>query len=596
MTAKETARQMMNNSEVIKERERENKRQAWKPFLHLIKNVKLPWTLIGIATLINLFGSTLTLLFPQYTEKIYAGEFTSQLAVTAVLVVLGQALCTAGQQFVNRYTSNLNHMRFQNYIWRKLSRLPISYFEKNEPRDLISRTTEDTLTLSEFFSYSVSSVLSVLYRFAGAAVLIFGYDWRLAASMLLCIPLCYAVGVIAGRIYFKVSNRVQGRLSDMTRYFSAILPYITLVKLFGQETREEQNGNSWIGQYFRTQMQNAVYGLAISFANTITTLAQTLVIIFVGLWLLNEGAIDIGQWIAFYAYAQTLNGAFTSIMSMWQSIKRNQGCCARIAAATDAEPEENAGAADARKAHGDLVFQNVTFAYEEGKNVLNNVSFAAERGKVTAIVGPSGAGKSTILNLVERFYAPDQGAVTLAGQDARTYELTSWRRNIGYIPQDTQLLAGSIRDNIAHGMVGTVRQEALEDAARQADILDFIQSLPQGFDTDVGENGAKLSGGQKQRVAIARALLMDSQILVLDEATSNLDAESEYQINQTLKALSETHTVLMVAHRMDTVREADKIVVMENSHVSAQGTHSELMMSSPLYRRLVELQAAGISV
>ena len=224
------------------------------------------------------------------------------------------------------------------------------------------------------------------------------------------------------------------------------------------------------------------------------------------------------------------------------------------------------------------------------------MSFTAEPGKVTAIVGPSGAGKSTILNLVERFYTPGQGKIAWAGKDVRDYELHTWRRNIGYIPQDTQLLSGSIRDNITQGVAGEVTQAQLEDAARKADILDYIQSLPQGFDTDVGENGAKLSGGQKQRIAIARALLMDARILVLDEATSNLDAESEYHIEQTLKEVGKGRTVLMVAHRMDTVRHADKIVVMENSRVSAQGTHEELMSGSPLYRRLVELQSDNVAV
>ena len=282
-------------------------------------------------------------------------------------------------------------------------------------------------------------------------------------------------------------------------------------------------------------------------------------------------------------------------MTTWEKVKINQGCCARIVAAIDRTPEENNGTLDARNSRGDLEFKNVSFAYDQD-NVLNNVNFTAACGKVTAIVGPSGAGKSTILNLVERFYTPGAGSVVWAGKDAREFELTSWRRNIGYIPQDTQILAGSIRDNIAHGVVGTVSQEALEDAARQADILDFIQSLPQGFDTDVGENGAKLSGGQKQRVAIARALLMDSQILLLDEATSSLDAESEHSIQQTLQKIGQSRTVLMVAHRLASVKGADKIVVMENSRVSAQGTHSELMSICPLYRRLVELQSADIPV
>lgn len=579
--------QMMKTSH--EEVERENKRQAWKPFWHLLIKVKFPWILIIIGTLLRLFQSQLTLLFPSYTEKIYNGEFTMALAVTAVLVVLGKAIMTSIIQCVSNYTASLNQMRFQNYIWRKLSRLPLSYYEKNEPRDLISRTTSDVLSMSEFMTYGIGSIFSTFYTFIGSAVLITSYDWRLLLSQLLCIPLTYVIGVIAGRIYFKANNRVQSRLSDMTRYFATVMPYITLTKLYGQENREQAAGNSWIANHFKAEMQSAVYGLAITFAETVTQLIQTLVIIFTGLWLIREGAIDIGQWIAFYQYANILNSDFRSIMSMWQSLKQNQGACARISAATDVEPEENKGTQDAAKAKGDVEFKDVTFAYEE-KNVLNNVSFTAEAGKVTAIVGPSGAGKSTILNLTERFYLPNEGAVTLDGVNAQEYELHSWRRNIGYISQDAPLFSGTIKDNIMHGVDGEVSADKLEEAARRADILEYVKSLPQGFDTPVGENGAKLSGGQKQRIAIARALLMNSKILLLDEATSNLDAETEYNIEQTLKEISRDCTVLMVAHRMKSVEQADKIIVLENSRIAAQGTHESLMKDSPLYRHLVELQ------
>ena len=587
------ARQMMASS--YREMEHENKAQSWKPFLHLITSVKLPWLLILGCMAIQLVRSTLYLMFPSYASEIYSGNFTTSLAITAVLVILGRSLMSAVYQFAATYTRSLNHMRFQNYIWRKLSRLPISFYAENEPRDFISRITEDTYTISDFLSYSLSGIVSTFYTFIGSAVMITSYDWRLGVSQLITIPLSYAIGVIVGRIYFKLNNRLQTRLADMTRYFSTILPYITLVKLFGQENREEQAGKFCIKGSYMAKMDYAVASTAINVVGGVVTLVQELIVIFLGLYLIHQGAIDIGQWVAFYMYAQMLQGDFQGIISMWQTLKNNQGACARVSAATNQDVEENRGTLEAGKAKGDLVFQNVSFAYGD-KNVLNDVSFTAELGKVTAIVGPSGAGKSTILNLVERFYTPGQGKIAWAGKDVRDYELHTWRRNIGYIPQDTQLLSGSIRDNITHGVDGPVSREKLEDAARQADILTYIQSLPQGFDTQVGENGAKLSGGQKQRIAIARALLMDSQILVLDEATSNLDAESEYQIQRTLRELSRTHTVLMVAHRMDTVKDADKIVVMENSRVAAQGTHDQLMAASPLYRRLVELQSDNVAV
>lgn len=586
---KTSAPQMMHTSH--EELERQNKRQSWKPFWHLIKNVKFPWLLIIVCIILNLAQGQLSLMFPQYTQEIYNGNFTVALAVTAVLVVLGQAILTAAIQCVARYTSHLNHMRFQNYIWRKLSRLPISYFEKNEPRDLISRTTQDTLSMSEFMSYSISYWLRGIYTLVMTVVLITGYDWRLTVSQFICIPLTYAIGVIAGRIYFKMNNRVQGRLSDATRYFAAVLPYLTLVKLFGQETREEKAGNSWLANQFKTQMQNAVYGLAISFAETVTDLIRTLVIIFTGLWLLREGAIDIGQWIAFYQYANLLNGNVRSVMAQWQALKRNQGACARIAAATDAEPEENTGKLNAGEASGNVEFKNVSFAYEE-QNVLNDVSFTAEHGKVTAIVGPSGSGKTTVLKLLERLYQPTGGRLLFGETPAEDIHLNEWRESFGMVPQSSPLLFGTVRDNITYGIDEGVGEGKLSQAMGAANVTEIVSRLPEGLETDVGDVGSKLSGGEKQRIAIARMMIRDPSYLLLDEATSSLDAENEYQITQALSKLMAGRTTVIVAHNLRTVEHADSIIFMENGRVQACGPHKQLYEQSATYRRYVDLQRA----
>ncbi len=586
-------RQMMSSNN--QSLERENKLQPWKPFLNLVKSVKLPWVLIIISVIISLSQSSLAMLFPQYTEQIYAGNFTTQLAITAMLVILGQALLGSVSTFVFSYTTNVNQMRIQQFVWRRLSRLPLSYFEKNEPRDLISRTTSDTTRLSEFFANALGSFLSSIYVFIGSLVLIFGYNWKLAASMLICLPLCYVVGIIAGRMYYKASNKVQGKLSDLTRYFSAVLPYITLTKFFGQEKREEQHGAWWIEKNYETGMSYAKTFLIVAFANAVTTVVQELVIILVGVWLIQAGEIDVAVWVAFYMYANQLAGSFSSLMNQWQGLKEVQGICARVSATTNEKPEENRGIQNASCVEPAIAFENVSFSYDE-KPVLKNVSFQAPAGKLTAIVGPSGAGKSTAMGLIERFYAPQEGSVTLAGVDAQEYELYGWRQNIGYIPQDCQLFSGTIRDNIAYGVQGEVSEEAIREAAKKANALDFIEEFENGFDTEVGENGAKLSGGQRQRIAIARALLKNAKLFLLDEITSNLDAEAESYIRQTLETLRKDNTVIMVAHHMDSVRAADQILVMENGSLVGSGTHDSLMDTCPLYRDMVQLQYAGIAI
>lgn len=592
-TKKEPVKQMMKgNTQVIEE---ENKQQSWKPFFHLIRSVKLPWLLILACIGIQLLQSYLVLLFPEYTEKIYAGDFSQKIAITAVCVVLGQALLTACYQFVGTYTANINLLRFQKYIWKKLSKLPISYFEENEPRDLISRTTTDATDLSEFFAYSISGIISTLYSFIASFVLIYQYDWRLALSQLIAIPLSYAVGVIAGRIYFKFGNRIQGKLADMSRYFSTILPYITLVKLFGQESREEKNGFDWIEKYAKTNFDFSVTASVVSFVTTLTTVFKELIIILMGVWLVRAGDITIGVWIAFYMYANTLFNSFQGIMNCWQGIKRTQGTSARICAVTDEKEEKNEGTENAKELDGDIEFHKVSFCFGENQ-VLSDIDFCIKKGEVTAIVGPSGAGKTTILNLLERFYQPQSGEITYAGKKMEEIELHSWRDVLGYIPQDTKLLSGTIRDNITYGCKEAVSEERLIEVAKLADAYQFITEFEQGFDTQVGENGEKLSGGQRQRIAIARALLKDAKIFLFDEMNSNLDAESDACVEQTVRKLALDHTIIMVAHRMTSVRDADQILVMEKSTVAACGTHEELIQKNELYRHMVELQSKEIAV
>lgn len=592
MKMRDNKKMLSNQDEKLK---KENKKQPWAPFFHLLKSVKLPWLLIILCVLLQLTQGYLTLLFPQYTERIYAGEFTTALAFMAIGVVLGKSIITAIYQFIARYTSHLNHMSFQNYIWKKISRLPISYFSKNEPRELISRTTTDTLTLSEFLSFNISSFMSIAYTFIGSFLLITQYEWRLGISQLISLPLCYIVGIVAGRLFFKFNNQIQTKLADMTRYFSTILPYLTLVKLFGQEIKEEKIGNKWIEKYAKKSFDYTLVNSAVSFANTITSVLQELLIIMMGVWLIQEGSIDVGVWIAFYMYANTLYNSFRGMMAIWQNLKLNQGACARISAVTTVKEEENPGTLSAAEAEGNIVFDQVSFSYDE-KLVFQDVNFEIESGKVTAIVGASGTGKTTILSLLERFYQPQSGNIYWGKHKAEEYELSSWRSAIGYIPQDTKLMSGTIRDNITYGMTGKVEEEQLIEAAKQADAYDFIMDTKQGFDTFVGENGAKLSGGQRQRIAIARALLRDAKFLLLDEATSNLDAESCAKLRDTLDKLSKTKTILMVAHNLNSIKNADKIIVMDHTCIKGEGTHEELMEKNELYRSLVELQAAKMAM
>jgi ATP-binding cassette subfamily B protein AbcA/BmrA len=586
-----TVKQMMRTSNIDDTKE---VKSVWKPFVHMLKEVKLPYALLLLCITISLLQAQLLLLFPQYTEKIYAGNFNVSIAITAVGVVMGQSILTAVIEFFGSVTTAKTQRNFQRYFWRKLSRLPMSYYDKNEPRDLISRTTQDSSLLCDFFSFSIATAISSIYALVGSLVLLFGYDWRLAVSQIIALPASYFLGIVGGRISYKYQNRIQGNQSDLTRYLSAILPNLSLVKLFGQERREEQNGYDWIENYFTTSFHSSLAQTGIGIAKSIVKVLQGSIVILLGVYLVRRKVIDIGIWIAFYLYSQTLYANFNGLMSLWQRLKNCQGAARRISQATNAEVEEDNGKRQCEDIQCSIDFESVSFSYDN-KKILDQLSFHVPAGKMTAIVGPSGAGKSTILTLLERFYNPDEGNIKLGGYDIKEYELHNWRKNISIVSQDTQLFSGTIRDNIIYGMDREVKEDELIEAAKKADALEFIKSFQLEFDTEVGENGSKLSGGQRQRIAVARAILRNTKVLLLDEITSDLDAEAEFKIDEAMNRLRENRTILIVAHRMKTIKKADQIIVLDKNGIQDFGTHEELIKRNSLYQHMVQLQKDKIA-
>lgn len=584
----------------MKSQEQRNKAQqshhhdpVWKPFIRLFKTLKLPWFWIILNFAIAMSMAYLGLLFPDYTQRLYSGDFSTAVLGIAIFSLLGRSLLTAIKSIVSQVAVSRTRFSFRNAIWSRLVKLPVSYFGSHAPQQLVSRTSQDTNLISEFISDSTPTICSNVYIFFGSLVMLFTYDWRLAVSQLLILPLCYAVGIVAGRFYYRYQDRIQGGLSELTEYLAQILNKFSLVKFFGQEGREVKRGNAFIDSYFKSRYTNQVAITLVTIANTATDIARTLVVIFFGIYLIRRDIITVDIWIAFYLYSEELYVNFSVLTDAWQNFKRCQGSTRRISEVLYNEPEEEYNQGEAMKqedASTSLTFENVTFSYDD-RQVVSNVSFTAKPDEITAIVGPSGAGKSTLLSLVERFWRPESGTIRYGSQDIHSIRLEDWRNSIAYVAQDEQLFSGTIRDNILYGIRREVSEEEVIQVAKAADAYDFIMATDNGFDTQVGENGSKLSGGQRQRIAIARALMRNPRIVLLDEVTANLDVLSEQEVEKALKTLCKGRIAIQVAHRMDTVRGAQQIIVMNNAQVEACGKHTELLRSSATYAELVNATA-----
>lgn len=565
------------------------KHEIWRPFLKLIVKVKLPYLWISLSVIAALSKTKLSLLFPQYTQKIMSGDISKTTVIIAAAVVLGQAMLTSVWQFIGRVASSKVSLSFRKFIWKQLVHLPVPFYDKNMPREMISRTTDDTTKLSDFFAFDIGNIISSLYQLVGTFVILFNYNWRLAAAEAIIIPLIYLIGIINGRISFKWNNRIQMSLAKLTEFLSETLLNIPLVKAFVKENVELKRGEECINKLYKTKFQYNCISSVLGLSIVLTNVLQTIIVIVLGIYLISKKIITIDVWVAFYMYAQGLLASLTVVMNTWKSLKTYQGAVRRITEIAAEPGEKYKSLLHYKKENSDICFEDVTFKYSQ-KSILENLNFSIPNGKITAIVGPSGVGKTTIFNLIERFYEPDLGKIKIGNKLIKDYNLLEWRKTFGYVSQDSKLFSGTIRENIIYGIDRKVSEEEIIRAADAAFALGFITAFKNGFDTEVGEGGCKLSGGQRQRIAIARAILKKPEYLLLDEATSSLDAESEYMVGKALNDLTAGRTTIIIAHRLSTIEKADQIIILDNKKISGVGIHKSLLENNKVYRQLIEIQ------
>lgn len=574
----------------VEPKEKESALGVWKPFLTLMTSVKIPWLWVAAALVFSLCQAQLGLMIPDAAGKIMAGDISMGAILFMVVCTFLSALLTAVKQTVSRICSGKTEANFQKFMIKKTLSLPVPFYDKNMANRLITRTTSDSTLIAEFFGYSIPYIPASFYSFIGVFVVLFSYNWRLVVLMAVMIPIIFLVTFVSGRVQFTLTNRIQGKVAELGGYLAEALANIPLIKVFVKEDVEEEKGKQAIDGIYHAKKKYLYFGTLLTALTSAESIVQLLLVVLGGGYLVHSNYISLGQWIAFYTYSGMLVGTFQGILRYYETIKRAQGSARRVAEIAVEVSEDKGGDRQVAENPGDLAFQNVTFRYDKDV-VLNNISFTIPAGKTTALVGPSGAGKSTVFGLLERFYDPESGQVTLDGVDAREFRKSAWRQAIGYVPQSSPMFSGTIRSNMTYGLDRTFSDEELIRAAKDANIYDFIRSCEDGFDTDVGERGSKLSGGQRQRVAIARALLKNPKILLLDEATSSLDPEARSEVDKAIQRLKEGRTTIIVAHEISSIVNADQIVVFSNGTVNGVGSDEQLTQSNELYRKLKDLQS-----
>ena len=474
-----------------------------------------------------------------------------------------------------------------------LLRLAPRFFEENRPAEIASRMTADTAIIEQIVGTTVSVALRNLFIGIGGVFLLFGLAPSLTIWLLAGIPVVVLPIVFLGRRLEKASRNSQDKVASVGTVASEALGAIKIVQAFGQEKREQQR--------FRDAVENtfAAAQRRIRLRAFLTALVMTL--IFGGITLLvwegtdqvTQGIISAGTLFAVVLYGGLVAGSFGALTEVYGDLVRASGAASRLAELLQEVPEIAAPSNPVKMPapRGSLEYQNVRFRYPTRPEVaaLDDFSLKVSPGETVAVVGPSGAGKSTLFQLAQRFYDPEAGTVRIDGVALTSADPAEFRQRMAFVPQDTVLFASSARDNLRYGN-WNADDAAIWASAEQANAATFLRELPQGLDTYLGEGGARLSGGQRQRIAIARALLRDAPLLLLDEATSALDAESERLVQDALEHLMQGRTTIVIAHRLATVRKADRIVVMDQGRIVEQGTHDSLSKAGGLYARLASLQ------
>ena len=560
------------------------------------------WLLAAGAFLGLVISTGTRLAIPYMTQKIIDDGITARQMQVVVWASVGMvALAVAGSVFtflqgmLSARTAQGVAYDLRNQLYTRIQSLSFSYHDRAQTGQLLTRATSDVEMVHMFVGMGFVQMLSAILMMGGSIALLFSTDWQLALIILVLVPVTFGFFAFIARKGQPLFKQVQQRLADLNTVLQENLAGVRVVKAFAREVHESQR---YAGANQRLYDLNLVVGrlfaLAMPFVFMLSNLAL-LAVYWVGGYQAIAGHLSVGKLVAFANYM--LMAFFPMFMlGMIMAMVSQAGASAeRIFEILDAQSEvvEKPGAADLPPMRGRVAFEGVSFRYfSGGEPVLKDVSFEAEPGQVVALLGATGSGKSTIINLIPRFYDVTGGRVTIDGHDVRDVTLESLRKQIGIVLQETTLFAGTIRENIAFGRPEASLEEIVA-VAKAAEAHDFIVSFPDGYDTLVGERGVTLSGGQKQRIAIARALLLNPCILILDDATSSVDYETEYRIQQALERLMEGRTSFVIAQRIATVLNADQILVLERGEIVARGTHEELMVESSMYAEIYCSQLQG---
>lgn len=519
------------------------------------------------------------------------GTMLNWIAASIIAIFIVRGLFWYGQNYLMSYVGQSVIIDIRAAVFKKIQRLSVSFYDKNKTGTIMSYVTNDVNALQSAMVENTIEMITEGFILIGSVVAMIYLDWRLTLFTVCTFPVVLWFMEFFGKKIRKTGGRIQECTADITSVLQESVASARVIKSFVREDYEVDRFDVENRANFRANMKNAQLMATLTpVVELVAAIGVTMIIWYGGNNVIN-GTITAGSLVAFLTYAVNISNPIKRLTRVIGNIQKALAAAQRVFMIIDM-PEEIAESRDAKQlpeVSGKVEFQNVSFAYDDKGNVITDLSFSVKPGEVIAIVGPSGAGKSTIANLLPRFYDVNKGDIKIDGHSVREVTLDSLREQVGIVPQETMLFNGSVYNNILYGRLDATKEE-IEAAAKAANAHDFIMQLTDGYETKLGDRGVNLSGGQRQRIAIARAILKNPRILILDEATSALDTESERVVQEALDRLMVGRTSFVIAHRLSTVKNADKILVLEKGNLVESGTHDELLALDGLYAHLYKIQ------
>ena len=568
---------------------------SFKEFLGLIKMTEPNYLLLGIGMIFLVISSSVQVYVPKLASSLVnnfqKGVDYSLLGKVVGLFIFSALVSALGGTILGIFGENvIQNMRKR--LWNKLTILKVSYFDSVKAGEISSRVVNDTNQVKQLlavtFPQTVASVITVI----GTVYMMIKMDWHMSLAMVIAVPVVILCMIPVMAFGSKVSHIRQDAMSQFNGLATETLSEIRLVKTSNAESQAQVRAANEVDRLFNVGKKEAIFDASMQPIMMMVFMSMVFGLLAYGMHRIAVGVMTIGTLMSFLMYLFNLIGAMPIIATLFSEVAKAAGSTRRVQELLSREPEDFESGQDIDLSEKTLLVKNVKFSYEDAPEepILTDISFTAQPNQVIAFAGPSGGGKSTIFSLIERFYEPTEGQIKFGDIDIKDIKLSDYRRQIGFVSQDSAIMAGTIRDNLTYGLAENFSDEQLWDVLELAYARKFVEEMPDKLNTEVGERGVKISGGQRQRIAIARAFLRNPKILMLDEATASLDSESEMKVQEALSNLMKGRTTLVIAHRLSTIVDADSIYFVEKGKVTGSGKHDELVSKHKTYAKYVSEQ------